>query len=173
MEDKAQVFNEVGHLEEQFAEIKEHAWKKDKLPKEWKFTIVDERYFQCMKAMYERYRMRLVNKGEAEKEVDMLRLRYITDKVVEEKRAALGKEDFDRHLKASRAQARLVKEGGNMSCREIFEAVFCELIPLLTDEVTGKHIREGAGFKLWTGVGDLTEEEKAEIARANNFEKAG
>lgn len=173
MEDKAQVFNDVNHLEEQFEEIKEHAWKKDKLPKEWKFTIVDERYFQCMKSMYERYRMRLVNKNDAEKEVDMLRLRYITDKVVEEKRASAGKEDLERHLRASQIQARLIKEGGNMSCREIFEAVFCELIPLLTDEVTGKHIREGAGFKLWTGVGDLTEEEKAEIARANNFEKAG
>ena len=170
---EAQVFNDVSHLEEQFSEIKEHAWKKEKLPKEWKFTVVDERYFQCMKAMYEKYRMRLVNKADAEKEVDMLRLRYITDKVIEEKRTALAKEDLDRHLRASQIQAKLIKEGSSMSCREIFEAVFCELIPLLTDDVSGRLIKEGAGFKLWTGTSNLTEEERAEIARANKFEKAG
>lgn len=170
---EAQVFNDVSHLEEQFAEIKEHAWKKEKLPREYKFTIVDERYFQCMKAMYEKYRMRLVHKADAEKEVDMLRLRYITDKAIEEKRATLSKEDLDRHLKASRVQAKLVKEGSNMSCREIFEAVFCELIPLLTDDVSGRLIREGAGFKLWTGVSDLTAEEIQKITKANKFEKAG
>ena len=43
----------------------------------------------------------------------------------------------------------------------------------MTNDIDGRLIREGAGFKLWTGVGDLTEEEKAEIARANKFEKAG
>ena len=171
MEDKAQVFNDVSHLEQQFIEIKEHAWKKDKLPKEWKYTIVDERYFQCMKAMYEKYKMRLVHKNDAEKEVDMLRLRYITDKTIEEKRAADGKLDLERHKRASRVQARLVKDGAEMSCKEIFTAVFCELIPLLTDEVTGRHIREGAGLKLWTGVSDLSEKEIENIMRANAFEE--
>lgn len=172
MENKAQVFNDVSHLEAQFQEIKEHAWKKEKLPREWKFTIVDERYFQTMKAMYEKYRLRLVRKADAEKEVDMLRLRYITDKTLEEKRADESKIDSDRRMRAGQAQARLIK-GQDMTCREIFEAVFCELIPLLTDDVTGKLIRENAGFKLWTGVGNLTEDEKTEIAKANKFEKAG
>lgn len=169
MEEKAQVFNDVSHLEAQFLEIKEHAWRKDKLPKEWKYTIVDERYFQCMKAMYEKYRMRLVHKSDAEKEVDMLRLRYITDKTIEEKRAAESKADLERRKRASRAQARLLKDGAEMSQKEIFIAVFCELIPLLTDEVTGKRIREGAGLKLWTGVSDLSEDEVKEIMRANAF----
>ena len=173
MEEKAQVFNDVSHLEKQFVEIKEHAWKKEKLPREYKFTIVDERYFQCMKAMYEKYRLRIVNRQEAEKEVDMLRLRYITDKNIEEKRAADSKVDLERHKRASRVQAKLLKEGKSMSCKEIFEAVFCELIPLLTDEVTGRCIREGAGLKLWTGVGDLSEEEIEEIMKSNKFEKAG
>ena len=172
MEDKAQVFNDVNHLEEQFVEIKEHAWKKDKLPKEWKYTIVDERYFQCMKCIYEKYKMRLIHKSDAEKEVDMLRLRYITDKALEKKRVDESRRDSDRRMRAGQAQAKLIK-GQEMTCREIFEAVFCELIPLLTDDVTGKLIRENAGFKLWTGVGDLDDEEKAKIARANNFEKVG
>ena len=173
MEEKAQVFNDTSHLEEQFVEIKEHAWKKDRLPKDWKYTIVDERYFHAMKCMYERYRMRLVQKDEAEKEVDMLRLRYITDKAIEEKRAAEGKADSDRRMRASQVQARLIKEGRQMSCKEIFEAVFCELIPLLTDEVSGRHIREGAGLKLWTGIGDLSEDEVKEILKANKFKEAG
>ena len=90
---EAQVFNDVSHLEEQFVEIKEHAWKKERLPRDCKFTIVDERYFQAMKGMYEKYRMRLVHKDDAEKEVDMLRLRYITDKTIEEKRVAEAKKD--------------------------------------------------------------------------------
>lgn len=171
MEEKAQIFNDANHLEEQFLEIKEHAWRKDKLPREWKFTVVDERYFQCMKAMYEKYKMRLVDKEEAEKEVDMLRLRYITDKVIEEKRAAESKVDLERRKRASRTQAKLIKGGAEMSCKEIFVAVFCELIPLLTDDVTGKHIREGAGLKLWTGVSNLSEEEIKEILRANTFEE--
>lgn len=172
-QNKAPVFKDTEHLEAQFQEIKEHAWKKDKLPRDWKFTIVDERYFQTMKAMYEKYRMRLVHKADAEKEVDMLRLRYITDKTLEEKRIDEAKKDSDRRMRASQVQARLIKEGGNMSCREIFEAVFCELIPLLTNDIDGRLIREGAGFKLWTGVSGLSEEEIREIIKANKFEKEG
>lgn len=173
MEEKTEIFYNTDHLEAQFVEIKEHSWKKENLPKEWKYTIIDERYFQCMKAMYEKYRMRLVNKSEAEKEVDMLRLRYITDKMLEGKRAEVAREDSDRRMRASQVQARLIKEWTEMSCKEIFVAVFCELVPLFTDAVTGKLICEGPGVKLWTGVSDLSEEEIKEVIKANKFEKEG
>lgn len=80
-------------------------------------------------------------------------------------------EDHKRRMRASQAQARLIKDYAKMSQKEIFVAFFCELIPLLSDDVTGRKLREGPALKLWTGVSGLSEDEAKEIMRANAFEE--
>ena len=148
MEEKAQVFNDTSHIEAQFVEIKEHAWKKDKLPKDCKYTIVDERYFQAMKCMYEKYRMKLVHRGEAEKEVDMLRLRYRTDKMIEEKRVAGSRADSDRRMRASQSEAKLIKE--DLSLREIYRTLFFELMPKLIPPPSAEKMFKSIVVKMWS-----------------------
>lgn len=159
----------VEHLDEKFQEIKQMAWKRDSLPKYTgdvgnAYDFVDEHYFQAMKYMYERYRVRQVNTETAEKEVGKLRLSYITDKTVEETRARSYREFQDKKMNVAEWTKQLMEPEGK-SIKELFGVLFNELIPALTDEVTGRRIKEGAGYSLVTGSKKLTQKEIKELEK--------
>ena len=159
----------VEHLDEKFQEIKQMAWKKDSLPKYTgdvgnAYDFVDEHYFQAMKYMYERYRVRQVDKVHAEKEVATLRLGYITDKAVAEARARNYREFQDKKKNVTECTKQLMEPEGK-SIKELFGILFNELIPALTDEVTGRRIKEGVGYSLVTGSKRLTQKEIKEIQK--------
>lgn len=161
--------SKVEHLDEKFQEIKQMAWKRDSLPKYTgeagkAYDFVDEHYFQAMKYMYERYRVRQVNTETAEKEVGKLRLGYITDKTVEETRARSYREFQDKKKNVAEWTKQLMEPEGK-SLKELFGILFNELIPALTDEVTGRRIKEGAGYSLVTGSKKLTQKEIKELEK--------
>lgn len=154
-------------LEERFQEIKELAWKKDQLPQYQginAYDFVDENYFQAMKYMYERYKLRQVHRDIAEKEVATLRLRYIRDKNAEETRAR-AYHDFEEKKRNITEWTKELMYPDGKSIKKLFDILFCRLIPALTDDVTGRKIKEGAGYSLLTGTVALTEDEIKEIAR--------
>ncbi|MBQ8435711.1 MAG: hypothetical protein IJX24_06865 [Oscillospiraceae bacterium] len=157
----------IEYLDTRFQEIKEMAWKKESLPKyqgESAYSFVDEHYFQAMKYMYERYRVRQVDKAAAEKEVATLRLRYISDKTVEETRAKSYREFQEKKMNVTQWTKQLMEPEGK-SIKEMFGILFNELIPALTDEVTGRRIKEGAGYSLVTGSKKLTQKEIKELEK--------
>ncbi len=157
----------VEHLDEKFQEIKQMAWKRESLPKysgEKAYDFVDEHYFQAMKYMYERYRVRQVNTETAEKEVGKLRLGYITDKTVEETRAKSYREFQEKKMNLTQWTKGLMEPEGK-SIKELFGILFNNLIPALTDEVTGRRIKEGAGYTLVTGSKKLTQKEIKELEK--------
>lgn len=159
----------VEHLDEKFQEIKQMAWKRDSLPKYTgdvgnAYDFVDEHYFQAMKYMYERYRVRQVNTETAEKEAGKLRLSYITDKTVEETRARSYREFQDKKKNVAEWTKQLMEPEGK-SLKELFGILFNELIPALTDEITGRRIKEGAGYSLITGSKKLTQKEIKELEK--------
>jgi len=159
----------VEHLDEKFQEIKQMAWKRDSLPKYTgevgkAYDFVDEHYFQAMKYMYERYRVRQVNKELAEKEAGKLRLGYITDKTVEETRARSYREFQDKKKNVTEWTKQLMEPEGK-SLKELFGILFNNLIPALTDDVTGRRIKEGAGYSLVTGSKKLTQKEIKELEK--------
>lgn len=155
------------HLEKRFQEIKELAWKQDSLP-EYQginaYSFVDEHYFQSMKYMYERYKLRQVHRDIAEKEVATLRLKYISDKTAEETRARSYHEFEVKKRNITQWTKQLMKPEGQ-SIKTLFGILFCDLIPALTNDVTGRKIKEGAGYALITGCSNLTQEEIKEIAK--------
>ena len=159
----------VEHLNEKFQEIKQMAWKKESLPRyhfeEGKvYDFIDQHYFQAMKYMYERYRVRQVDKVHAEKEVATLRLGYITDKAVAEARARNYREFQDKKKNVTEWTKQLM-EPEDKSIKELFGILFNELIPALTDDVTSRRIKEGAGYSLITGSKKLTQKEIKELER--------
>lgn len=159
----------VEHLDEKFQEIKQMAWKRDSLPKYTgdvgnAYDFVDEHYFQAMKYMYERYRVRQVNTEAAEKEVGKLRLGYITDKTLEETRARSYREFQDKKKNVTEWTKQLMEPEGK-GIKELFGILFNNLIPALTDDVTGRRIKEGAGYSLVTGSKKLTQKEIKELEK--------
>ena len=157
----------VEQLEERFREIKELAWRTDELPRyqgEKPYSFVDEHYFQAMKHMYARYRLHTIHKDIAEKEVDKYRLCYIRDKVSEKTRAKSERECQDRRMRASAFTKQLITCEG-LSVKDVFRIIFSDLIPAVTDEVTGRKIREGAGVMLVTGCKKLTAKEVKEVEK--------
>lgn len=157
----------VEDFEEKFQEIKKMAWKRDSLPKytgEKAYDFVDEHYFQAMKYMYERYRVRQVNTEAAEKEVAKLRLRYISDKTVQESHVRAYRE-FQETKRNVTEWAKQLMHPEDKKEKELFGLLFCKFIPALTNEVTGRKIKEGAGYALLTGTRNLTKEEIKEIQK--------
>lgn len=169
--EEAYDLNDVSRFEDQFVEIKEYAWRKNELPsKEYKFTIIDKQYFNCMKSIYEKYRVKLIAKEDAEKEVNLLRLKYIHEKDIEYRRYVDGRNDFKNKQRVGETVKRLVKQGNEMTMREIMIAIFWVLIPNYTDEVTARLIREKVCFKILTGgTSNLTEEEIDELIRVHRL----
>lgn len=157
----------VEQLEERFQQIKEYAWKKEELPRyqgENAYSYVDEHYFQAMKHMYARYRLHTIHKDVAEKEVDKYRLCYIRDKTSERNRAKGEKDCQDRRMRASAYTKQLI-QCEDLTVKDVFRIVFGELIPAVTDEVTGRKIREGAGYMLLTGCKKLTAKDIKELEK--------
>ena len=162
-------------LEEQFQIIKQMAWKGEAFPvyqgvhgkaedkKELLgYSKVNLHYLEAMKYMYERYKLRMVHKDMAEKEVERLRLNYISEKQAEDAQARAHREADAIRQKAGQWTKELIAYEGK-SQKEIFELLFCRLIPALTNEVAGKKIKEGAGYFLLTGENNLTDEEREEL----------
>ncbi len=52
-----------------------------------------------------------------------------------------------------------------MSVRKLFELLFCKFIPAIIGEDTGRKVKEGVGYFLITGTGNLTETEKQELMK--------
>lgn len=157
----------VEEIEKRFQEIKELAWRKEELPRyqgENAYSFVDEHYFQAMKHMYARYRLHTIHKDVAEKEVEKYRLCYIRDKVSEETRAKGERECQDRRMRASEFTKQLIT-CEDLTVKDVFRIIFNELIPAVTDEVTGRKIREGAGVMLVTGSKKLTAKEVKEVTK--------
>ncbi len=164
-------------LEEQFQKIKQMAWngesfsqyqgvhgkaedKKERLG----YSTVNVHFLEAMKYIYERYKLRMVHKDMAEKEVETLRLKYISEKQAEDARARAYREFDEIRQKTGQCTKELIAYEGK-SQKEIFELLFCCLIPALTNEVAGKKIKEGAGYFLITGEKSLTDEEREELKK--------
>lgn len=155
-----------------FERIRDAARHNEPLPEDLVYRC-DVNCYEDLKRLFVGHKiLKNISKEELFEKGSEYKNAYLTEYRGTVLQARVYQEDHDRRMRVSQAQARLIKEGKQMSCKEIFEAVFCELIPLLTDEVTGKKIREGAGLKLWTGVGNLSEDEVKEILKANKFKEA-
>lgn len=155
-----------------FERIRDAARHNEPLPEDLIYRC-DVNCYEDLKRLFVGHKiLKNVTKDELFEKGSEYKNAYLTEYRGTVLQARVYQEDHDRRMRASQAQARLIKEGRQMSCKEIFEAVFCELIPLLTDEVSGRRIREGAGLKLWTGIGDLSEDEVKEILKANKFKEA-
>ncbi len=155
------------NLEERFQHIKEMAYRRNTLPSyqgENAYSDADEHYFYAMKYIYDRYKLRQIHKDEAEKEVETLKLKFISAKQSEDARARSYREFDDTRQKAGQWTKELIAYEGK-SQKEIFELLFCRLIPALTNEVAGKKIKEGAGYFLMTGESNLTDEEREELKK--------
>ncbi len=164
-------------LNEQFQTIKTMAWKGQDFPsyqgvhgksddkeEAMGYSAVNEHYLQAMKCMYERYKLRKVHKDMAEKEVENLWLKYLRDKQAEETQARAYHElDVIRQNTGQLTRELIDYEG--KSQKEVFELLFCHLIPAYSDNVTAEKIKEGAGYFLITGENNLTEEEKKELKK--------
>lgn len=158
---------EFENLEARFQHIKEMAYRHHTLTGykgENAYTDTDEHYFYAMKYIYDRYKLRQVHKEEAEKEVETLRLKYISSKQSEEMRAKAYREFDEKRQRTGQITKELIAYEGK-SQKEIFELLFCRLIPTLTNEVAGKKIKEGAGYFLITGESNLTDEEREELKK--------
>lgn len=164
-------------LEKQFQIIKQMAWKGEDFPsyqgvhgkaddekEKMGYSAVNEHYLQAMKYMYERYKLRQIHKDMAEKEVENLWLKYLRDKQAEETQARAYREFDEVRQKAGQWTKELIAYEGK-SQKEIFELIFCRLIPALTNEVAGKKIKDGAGYFLITGEKNLTDEEREELKK--------
>lgn len=162
-------------LEKQFQIIKQMAWKGETFPpyqgvhgkaedkKELLgYSKVNLYYLEAMKCIYERYKLRMVHKDIAEKEVERHRLNYISDKQSEDAQTRAHREADAIRQRAGQITKELIAYEGK-SQKEIFELIFCRLIPALTNEVAGKKIKEGAGYFLITGENNLTDEEREEL----------
>lgn len=152
------------NLDERFEKIKECAWK-GKIPPyqgENAFSEADYTAYEQMKSMYERYKLRQIHKDMAEKEVESLRLRHIQSKAIEKGRAEAYRELNEKRQNTGQWIKELINYEGK-SQKEVFELIFCCLIPALTNEVAGKKIKEGAGYFLLTGEKNLTEKEREEL----------
>lgn len=155
-----------------FERIRDAARHNEPLPEDLTYRC-DVNCYEDLKRLFVGHKiLKNISKEELFEKGSEYKNAYLTEYRGTVLQARVYQEDHDRRMRASQAQARLIKEGKQMSCKEIFEAVFCELIPLLTDEVTGEKIRDGAGLKLWTGVGNLSEDEVSEIIKANKFKEA-
>lgn len=155
-----------------FERIRDAARHNEPLPEDLTYRC-DVNCYEDLKRLFVGHKiLKNISKEELFEKGSEYKNAYLTEYRGTVLQARVYQEDHDRRMRVSQAQARLIKEGKQMSCKEIFEAVFCELIPLLTDEVTGEKIRDGAGLKLWTGVGNLSEEEISEIIKANKFKEA-
>ena len=152
-------------LESRFQHIKEMAYRKNALPSyqgEGAYTDADVHYFYAMKYIYDRYKLRQVHKDEAEKEVETLKLKYISAKQSEDARARAYREFDEVRQKAGQITKALISYEGK-SQKEVFELLFCNLIPAFTNEVVSQKIKEGAGYFLLTGENNLTDEEREEL----------
>lgn len=153
------------NLDERFQYIKEMAYRRNALPPykgEKAYSDADEHYFYAMKYIYDRYKLRQIHKDEAEKEVETLRLKFISAKQTEEVRARAYRKFDKTRQKAGQWTKELIAYEGK-SQKEIFELIFCRLIPALTNEAAGKKIKEGAGYFLLTGETALTDEDREEL----------
>lgn len=154
-------------LESRFQHIKEMAYRKKELPSyqgENAYSAADVHYFYAMKYIYDRYKLRQVHKDEAEKEVETLKLKYISAKQSEDARARAYREFNEVRHKTGQITKELISHEGK-SQKEVFELLFCNLIPAFTNEVAGQKIKEGAGYFLLTGENNLTDEEKKELRK--------
>ncbi|MBQ9913073.1 MAG: hypothetical protein IJO73_02475 [Clostridia bacterium] len=162
-------------LEKQFIEIKLMAYNGKSFPpyqgvngkandkKEvLGYSAVNEHFLQAMKYMYAKYDLKMINKDMAETEVEALRLKYISEKQAEDARARSHREFDEVRQKTGQITKELIDYEGK-SQKEIFELIFCRLIPALTNEVAGKKIKEGAGYFLLTGENNFTDEEREEL----------
>ncbi len=164
-------------LKEQFEIIKDMAWRGREFPlyqgvkgkaddekEKMGYSFVNEHTMQAMKNMYARYKLNKLHKDMAESEVEKLWLKYLSEKQAEESRAKAYHElDLIRQRTGQITKELIAYEG--KSQKEIFELIFCRLIPALTNEVAGKKIKEGAGYFLLTGEKNLTDEEREELKK--------
>lgn len=161
---------EEREITERFDRIKKAAWNDEPLPEDMELRCDLNCYHDLMRLFSGHRILKNIGKEELFKKGSDYKNAYITEYRHTVLQKKIYSEDHSKRMRASQIQAKLIK--GDMSCKEIFEAVFCELIPALTDEVTGKLIRDNAGLKLWTGVGNLRTEEIEKINEANGFRKA-
>ncbi len=164
-------------LEEQFIKIKLMAYngksfplyqgvkgKPDDEKERLGYSAVNEHFLQAMKYMYAKHDLKMINTDKAEKEVNSLRLKYISEKQAEDVMAHAHREADVIRQKTGQWTKELIAYEGK-SQKEIFELLFCHLIPALTNEVAGKKIKEGAGYFLLTGENNLTDEEREELKK--------
>ncbi len=162
-------------LEEQFTKIKLMAYKNQNFhryqgvngkPDDEKerlgYSAVNEHFLQAMKYMYAKYDLKMISRDIAENEVNTLRLKYISEKQAEDAQAQAHREADAIRQRAGQITKELIAYEGK-SQKEIFELIFCRLIPALTNEVAGKKIKEGAGYFLLTGETPLTDEDREEL----------
>ncbi len=165
------------NLKEQFEKIKDMAWRGREFPlyqgvkgkaddeeEKMGYSFVNEHTLQAMKNMYARYKLHKLHKDVAEGEVEKLWLKYLSEKQAEETRIVAYHELDVIRQKTGQITKELIAYEGK-SQKEIFDLIFCRLIPALTNEVAGKKIKEGAGYFLITGERNLTDEEREELKK--------
>lgn len=149
--------------EEQFYKVKELAEKKHKeVPDRKKYDCVDIHYFYALASLFQMKRLGAYSDEILEAHTKELKNRYISDKGVFALRLKCTRIDQDRKMSLSEVISKLIKKPLNIKTTEVFNLIFDRLIPCLTDEVTGRKIKENAGFYLITGC-KLTDDEIKEM----------
>lgn len=153
-------------LEARFIRIKDLAknMNKDDLPsydrtEKTTFDEVDTCCYKTIQVIFKKFLLKQMSLDDAGDEIEKLKLGYIRNKQEKHSKAVSYHELDVIRQKTGQCTRELICYEGK-SQKEIFELIFCCLIPALTNKVAAEKIKEGAGYFLLTGENNLTEEEK-------------
>lgn len=144
--------NEAEKWDKKFENIKEFAVKKHKeVPDRIKYDCVDIHYFYALASLFQMKRLGAYSDEILEAHTQELKNRYVSDKTAFDLRLKCTRVDQDNKMLLTDVTAKLIKKPLELKHTEVFNLIFDRLIPCLTDEVTGRKIKENAGYYLLTG----------------------
>jgi hypothetical protein len=154
---------EYEEIIERFDRIKKAAWDMEPIPEGFDFAC-DIRCYQDLCALFSGHRiLKSVSKEELFKKGGDYKNAYITEYKHTVLQAEIYKEDHERRMRASQAEAKLIKE--DLELKEIYKTLFFDLLPKVIPPQSAEKIFESIGVKMWSLGGLDNTAENREIIR--------